>query len=164
MAVGTVDMAKVRRKAGGHLLPDDPDVLVVDRAALRKSFARQGQASYWVDLLRHTDGTFQVYRSWRWYNTRESEWVQGNTWSGQPTRSPDVATQAFVDMLAIQAGKGYLVDQRTRGADSPVPALIPLPEEQPVAPVQEVQEVQEVQASEKTKPAPMRRRGDKDWW
>ena len=162
MALGTVDVSKIcgRGKTPAHLRPDNPQVSVVDRVALRKSFAQAGQASYWVDLLRHSNGTFQVYRCWRWYSQKEKKWVEGSTWSGHATRSQDVAVQVFVDMLATQAGKGYMVDQRTRSIDSPVPGVL-LPKKNPPA-----LELEPVTPSVEPPPEPesMRRKGDKDWW
>ena len=115
-----LDLLKARHEQGRRL--SGPEVLVLDRVALRKSWARRGQATYWVDLLHHPPTQlWQVLRLWRWLDKKKSppETVEGSAVSCDPTTHRGIALNTFHSVVYAQLGNDYLLDDRTTTDGSP---------------------------------------------
>lgn len=97
---------------------------MVDRIALRQSWATRGDASYWIDILWDSKSDLmQVFRSWRYYNKTESKWIEGHTWMGRAANNKSVISDAFEGAVAQQLAKGYQVDERQKTHRSPAQAI-----------------------------------------
>jgi hypothetical protein len=151
--------AKAQTREQGGIKPGDSGVSCVDRVALRKEWARPGQASYWVDILRSSvTGETQVHRNWRWFNKKENAWVEGGTSCGKPSNSAPVTADTFQQQVFKQLEKGYVIDERQTRHRSPAKSIdFGKPRTA----------VRAAMATEEDDPTPAiyaRKKGTHDWW
>jgi hypothetical protein len=129
MPPGQVDitglMAKMRGRYTQVKLGDG--CVVIDRIALRKSWARKGQATYWVDLVHsRNEDLYQVFRLWQWTDRKKTphELVAGMTPVGDPNPNKGLLIREFIEAVENKLGcgdnGGYVVDSRLRTPESPV--------------------------------------------
>jgi len=118
-----IDLDKITSLSAARergITPGDEGVGVVDRIALRQSWAPRGDASYWVDILWNSKSDLmQVYRSWRFYKKDESKWIEGHTWMGKASANSSVVMDSFESAVTKQLTKGYEVDERQSTHRSP---------------------------------------------
>jgi antitoxin (DNA-binding transcriptional repressor) of toxin-antitoxin stability system len=155
-----VDLSAVQAVRDGHRgnLTRTKGVVVVDVAALRKSWARRGQASYWVELLHDPQsGLYQTHRRWSFKN-REGELVEGSTFKGAPTKSGPEAAEVYCAFVREQLEeKDYFIDEYQRLSTSPV-------KETWLAAKATTVTQPKTRRQPKRKARLIQRRGEKDWW
>jgi len=118
-------LSKVRSRHTQLKLGDG--CVVIDRIALRKLWARKGQATYWIDFVHsRNEDLYQVFKLWQWMDRkkRPHELVAGMAPVADPNPNKSMLIREFIEAvehkLGCGDGAGYVVDSRLRTPESPV--------------------------------------------